>query len=385
MALEFPSDTALYVNSTGSAQQFMAGEWLLVAPVYSPELKRDGIYFPSGADWFDWWSGELMTKAGATNGTTLDSYDAPLDILPLFVRSGAIIPLWPADNYFDETLHDSLSLDIWPQGDSSFVLYEDDGITRAALDPDPEFATTAITSRAPADFLTTTDAAENVTLTVFAVQGKFDGQLDARTWRLNVRAKVAPSNVLLNGEAMYAAPSEISLEASASGWFYDEDLQTGLLMVKTPVMTKDEAFTVTLGYGSSFEKVLAAECNSADHNVYIPAAQQFVMNSAGQIVSQLYVTEMCLSFGDDNDPDSGTPECVLQPCSQCSKCVFVHDDNGQLKSGGSCIDQDATVQRLISYPCHEASAPGNQAWTFDARTLNLMNQQTGACATAASG
>lgn len=293
--------------------------------------------------------------------------------------------MWPANNYFDESPHDSLSLEIWPQGDSSFVLYEDDGITRAALGPDdPEFATTSITSSAPADFLTTTDAAENVTLTI-AVEGKYDGQLDARTWYLNVRTKVAPGTVLLNGEGLHAAPSEISLEASASGWFYDENLQFGLLMVKTPVMAIQEEFTVTLGYGSSFEKVLAAECNSADHNVYIPAAQQFVMSSAGQIVSQLYVTEMCLSFGDDDDPDSGTPAVELQPCSQCSKCTFVHEDNGQLKSGDSCIDQDVTAQRLVSYPCHDASAPGNQAWTFDAKTLSMVNQQSGACATAASG
>ena len=59
---------------------------------------------------------------------TLDNFSAPLDTLPLFVRAGAIIPLWPLGiNYFDEFPHDPMSLELWPHGNTSFTLYEDDG------------------------------------------------------------------------------------------------------------------------------------------------------------------------------------------------------------------------------------------------------------------
>lgn len=55
-ALEFPEDTSTYKNSTGTAYQFMSGEWFLVAPVYTNTTVRDGIYLPAGL-WFDYWSG----------------------------------------------------------------------------------------------------------------------------------------------------------------------------------------------------------------------------------------------------------------------------------------------------------------------------------------
>ena len=72
--------------------QFMTGSALLVAPVYENTTTRDGIYLPAG-EWFDYWSGETMD-----GNTTIDGYSAPLEILPVFVKAGSIIPMWPGED-----------------------------------------------------------------------------------------------------------------------------------------------------------------------------------------------------------------------------------------------------------------------------------------------
>jgi hypothetical protein len=81
------------------------------------------------SQWLDWWDGSLVASK-SDKGTIVDGYPAPLDTLPLFVRAGTILPLWPENNFFDEKPHDPISLELWPQGESDFTLYEDDGVTR---------------------------------------------------------------------------------------------------------------------------------------------------------------------------------------------------------------------------------------------------------------
>ncbi len=152
MVLEYPDDPITMGRET--QYQFMTGEWLLVAPVYKSEGKRDSIYLPRG-EWIDYWSGETY------NGNAwLNNYPAPLDKLPLFVKAGAIIPMYPAMNYDAEKAADSLTLDIYPSATSSFELYEDDGITREHRKG--AFAKTRIQ----------VDAQKNINITINAANGQ---------------------------------------------------------------------------------------------------------------------------------------------------------------------------------------------------------------------
>jgi alpha-glucosidase (family GH31 glycosyl hydrolase) len=51
--------------------------------------------------------------------------------VPLFVRGGAILPLGPPRQYVDvDAPGDSVSLLVYPDADSTFMLYEDDGVSR---------------------------------------------------------------------------------------------------------------------------------------------------------------------------------------------------------------------------------------------------------------
>ena len=58
----------------------------------------------------------------------MDKYEAKLDICPVFIRQGAIIPMYPDMNYVGEKPADVLTLDLYPYGNTSFNLYEDDGL-----------------------------------------------------------------------------------------------------------------------------------------------------------------------------------------------------------------------------------------------------------------
>ncbi|NNM86811.1 MAG: DUF5110 domain-containing protein, partial [Phycisphaerales bacterium] len=62
---------------------------------------------------------------------------------PLFVRAGAIVPMWPVVQYVSHVPESKLFLAIWPHGTSHFRLYEDDGTTYEYLHG--EYATTRIT------------------------------------------------------------------------------------------------------------------------------------------------------------------------------------------------------------------------------------------------
>jgi alpha-glucosidase len=73
--------------------------------------------------------------------------DAPLDVVPMFVRGGAIIPTGPALNYVGEKPVDPITFNIYPddKGSASAQLYEDDGISPSYKTG--EFRRTAVTAR----------------------------------------------------------------------------------------------------------------------------------------------------------------------------------------------------------------------------------------------
>ncbi|ELR98242.1 glycoside hydrolase family 31 protein [Gloeocapsa sp. PCC 73106] len=101
--------------------QVMLGPFLMAAPIYRPGVEHRAVYLPEGT-WYDWWSN--ASYQGPTNILA----DAPLEIMPLYVKAGAIIPMQPVMQYVDEQVVEELTLRIYP-GNGEFTLYEDDGRT----------------------------------------------------------------------------------------------------------------------------------------------------------------------------------------------------------------------------------------------------------------
>ena len=117
MPLSFPNDP----NSYDKDLQFMLGPWLLIAPIYSEDGRRS-IYLPAG-DWVDFWS-----DAPLTGPLNLD-VQPPLEQMPIYVRSGAIIPMMQPALRIPQRSPDPLILEVYLGDPSTYHFYEDEGVT----------------------------------------------------------------------------------------------------------------------------------------------------------------------------------------------------------------------------------------------------------------
>jgi len=78
------------------------------------------LHLPAGVAWIDFWTGESLP------GGQDIWREAGLDIVPLHVRAGAILPLGPERSYALEKPEDPLELRIYPGANGQLTLYEDD-------------------------------------------------------------------------------------------------------------------------------------------------------------------------------------------------------------------------------------------------------------------
>ncbi len=117
LPLAFPDDP----NVNDKDFQYMFGPWILVSPVVEPG-ERHVIYLPEGC-WFDYWTGEKF------DGPKNLIARVPLDILPLHVSGGAIIPKMQRAWRIPEERIDPLVIEVWPDGSSTYHFYEDEGVT----------------------------------------------------------------------------------------------------------------------------------------------------------------------------------------------------------------------------------------------------------------
>ncbi|MGD0830953.1 MAG: TIM-barrel domain-containing protein [Terracidiphilus sp.] len=82
--------------------------------------KTRNVYLPAGASWIDFWTGEKLAGGASI------AADAPIDKMPLMVRSGSILPMGPFIQYSTEKPADPIELRIYPGASGSFTLYEDE-------------------------------------------------------------------------------------------------------------------------------------------------------------------------------------------------------------------------------------------------------------------
>ncbi|MGC2162612.1 MAG: TIM-barrel domain-containing protein [Silvibacterium sp.] len=119
LVFDFPSDSkALDIND-----EFMFGHDLLVAPVTEQGATSRDVYLPKGTDWYDFWTGQRIA-----GGQTVHR-DAPLAVLPLYVRAGSILPMGPEEEYTGEYPDAPIELRIYPGASGDGSLYHDDGLT----------------------------------------------------------------------------------------------------------------------------------------------------------------------------------------------------------------------------------------------------------------
>jgi alpha-D-xyloside xylohydrolase len=116
--MDFPNDP----NVTNIGDEYMFGPAFLVAPVTEQGRQVRQVYLPAGSDWYNYWTNERL--AGGQSITVA----APIDIIPLFVRAGSIIPMG-IDIQNTATAQALKEIRVYPGAAAEFTLYDDDGVS----------------------------------------------------------------------------------------------------------------------------------------------------------------------------------------------------------------------------------------------------------------
>jgi alpha-D-xyloside xylohydrolase len=114
--MDFPSDPRV----ADIPDEYMYGPAFLVAPVTEQGATKRTVYLPAGCDWYNYWTNERL------HGGQSVVANAPIDVLPLFVRAGSIVPLGSEVDSTQQTQKIE-SVRVYPGANGSFSLFEDDG------------------------------------------------------------------------------------------------------------------------------------------------------------------------------------------------------------------------------------------------------------------
>jgi len=176
LSFDFRNDPNVY----SVPDQYMFGPAFLVNPVtqqlYTGANATSGektrkVYLPASSKWYNFWTGEVLN-----GGQTIDA-PAPIDILPLYVKAGSIIPMGPNMEYATQKAAKNIELRIYPGADGTFKFYEDENDNYNY--EKGQYATFTLTWKNAAHQLVISDT-----------KGNFPGMLKNRTFNV----------VLVNGE-----------------------------------------------------------------------------------------------------------------------------------------------------------------------------------------
>ncbi len=157
--------------------QYMFGDNLLIG-VFS-----DSIYLPQG-EWIDFWTHEVVKGEGKEIRHAIPDNRAGL----AFVKAGAILPMQHPVQYVGERPLDTLILKVYPSGNSSYTLYEDDGITF-----DYEQGKIARTR------FNCSQSGARTELTVNPTEGDYNGIYRARVYEVEMMLARRPGSVTVDG------------------------------------------------------------------------------------------------------------------------------------------------------------------------------------------
>ncbi len=115
LVMDYPDDVRCWTID----DEYMLGDDLLVAPLFAGENVRE-VYLPNG-EWSDFWTG------ARTPGLQTLKVTSPLDRIPVFVKSGTLLPLAQPTLHTNDPKAFALTVRAYGSGGRNATLYEDDG------------------------------------------------------------------------------------------------------------------------------------------------------------------------------------------------------------------------------------------------------------------
>ena len=181
--LEYPDDPRTYT----AEYQYLLGESLLIAPIIEPGATTRKLYLPHG-EWVNYWTGEHYTGG---NDVTVP---AAIDVIPILVRAGSIVPFKP---------------------DPATLQWSDAHMLSGALVWKVYPSTTD--KEASFSLPDGTEARAQRAQGVLKVEGSSPTQ---RPYEIMLWMQASPAKVALDGVAL-SAIAPISATGPGSGWWFD--------------------------------------------------------------------------------------------------------------------------------------------------------------------
>jgi len=205
-----------YTQGKRTQYQFMYGPNFLIAPIYQATATdefgndiRNGIYLPKGT-WIDYFSGETYE-----GNRIINNFESPIWKLPVFVKSGAIIPMVNPNNNVSEINQNLRIYEIYPAGKSSFTEYDDDGISEAYKLGEGTY--TSIESEV--------DNKNTAHITVHQTTGRFNGFVKEKATEFVVNVTEKPKAIIAKIGKKKVKLSEVNsiddFQAKANVYFYN--------------------------------------------------------------------------------------------------------------------------------------------------------------------
>lgn len=186
----FFEEASEFTYGSSCEKQFLLGPSLLVAPIFEPyQLAEDGsdkrahLYLPDAEQhWHDFFTGKSYH-----GGQSIAEFPAPLWKLPLFIKSGSILPFTDATNHPNEIRYETRKFAIYPSHEKTrFSLYEDDGISMGY--EKNEYITTEISQVMDT----------NINITIAGAEGNYPAVLKERETIIYVFSERLPEEVIVD-------------------------------------------------------------------------------------------------------------------------------------------------------------------------------------------
>ncbi len=116
LAFDFRGDKNVY----SIPDQYMFGPAFLVNPVTGHGKTTRNVYLPASTKWYDFYTGKQYD-----GGQRIESV-APIDIIPLYIKAGSMVPMGPVMQYATEKPANNIELRIYPGANGQFEYYEDE-------------------------------------------------------------------------------------------------------------------------------------------------------------------------------------------------------------------------------------------------------------------
>lgn len=246
-------------NSYNYEDEYMFGDDILVAPIYTPSedgLSTRKIWLPKG----EWWD---VTANCLRNGNSTITGSYTTDEFPYFYKAGSVVVNYPTQRTVQET-PDTIVLKVVPGAEGSGRFYEDAGDDQNYQN-ETGFANT---------YFRQTRTESSITLFIYTREGTFEGIPQKRVWNAQfLGIEDVPSSVRINGEA-------------TENYQFDKDSK--VLSVNTVMGDASAAVNIEVETSSAYIESIGEEDVKTEVGVY---------DAGSQVSGQLWITGSAVPQG----------------------------------------------------------------------------------------